>query len=158
MSVEMMGQAPDASDEEARKQVESIVRGMLEKNPSLFEGIKSVMGSVQDLGFFANGSCSGHVLGAFSEGRIIIKDSGEETNRKTLYHEIGHNSWRRMTSQEQEEWTSLFSSSKKFATPYASTSPEEDFAESFSCHMTSVQGCAELLEGKKEFLNRIERS
>ncbi len=155
INVNMQEPFLNPSDEEIVMRVQSLVDEIFENDSSLFKGITSVMVSRQDIGFFGNGSCTGHILGAFSDGKIIIKESGDETNRRTLYHELGHNFWKKMSAQEKEEWITSFGLSSEFVTPYASTSAEEDFAESFSCIRSNENNCAMLSQSKKEILSRI---
>jgi len=151
----ILGQeSAELTDEEIKKGIQIIVDEIHAKDGDLFRGIHHILISREDIGFFGNGSCNGHVLGAFSDGKILVRESGEETNRRTLYHEIGHNVWKRLPDGKKEEWRSLFLSSEHFVTAYASTGAEEDFAESLSCMMTEKDGCASLDGKKREFIEK----
>jgi hypothetical protein len=143
-----------ASNQEIKRSVESMMSDIRMKNAKYLEGIMHVVMSEEDLDFLSEEGipCSGHLLGAIGNGTIIIKESGEETNRKTLHHEIGHNVWRQLSDEQRQKWPF----SEPFVTFYASTSPQEDFADSFSCMMVNFENCMERLSAdKKKFLERV---
>jgi hypothetical protein len=146
----------EITDEEIREQIRSIVDEIHARDASFLDGVDSVLVSRKDLDFLSNSSaCNGHLLGAFSDDKIMIKESGKETNRRTLYHEAGHNVWKNLGEDKKEEWRTLFFSTERFVTPYASISAEEDFSESFACAMTDADGCPALDGKKRIFLEEI---
>jgi hypothetical protein len=122
-----------------------------------------IMISKQDMGFLADsGSVTcpgGNILGAYHNDTILIKDSGEKANKRTLLHEIGHNVWGKVDSQTKERWNELFTDTDEFVTPYASVNANEDFSESFSCYFTGYEGCENwLMEAKLELMQEIINS
>ncbi len=143
-----------ASNPEVKGSIETMISSILLNNPNYLSGVTTIVVSEHDLDFLAEGNvpCGGHLLGAIGNGTIIIKESGFETNKKTLYHEIGHNIWNNLDETQRQSWPF----EGPFVTFYASTSQKEDFAESFSCLMTNFNGCmASLSLEKKSFIETV---
>ena len=148
--------AIELTDEEVKNQIRSIVDEIYGRDKSMLAGVESVLVSREDIDFLGNATeCDGHLLGAFSDGKILIKESGLETNRRTLYHEVGHNVWGKLSEEKRGRWRVLFSSSTGYASAYAGKNAGEDFAESFSCRMTESPSCAQIDEEKKIFIGAI---
>jgi len=47
------------------------------------------------------------------------------------WHEYGHDVWRRLNQSQRDEWRRIHTDTQAMTT-YASTSPEEDFAETYA--------------------------
>ena len=138
----------------AKSDIELLIDEAITKDATYFVGISEIVVSKEDIDFLAHGpqGCQGHLLGALIKDRLVIKDSDNATNKKTLYHELGHNVWRRLSEEQKAKWPFL----EPFVSEYAKVSPEEDFAESFSCAKTNLQKCKELLSKEKiTFINQI---
>ena len=120
-------------------------------------GINKIIVTRQDLDFEQNSTfCDGKIIGAIFNGTILLKESGNITNRKTIYHEVGHNVFKKISEEEKKEWEKLHGNSKIFVSVYASSNYVEDFAESFSCYMTNFDDCSLKLDPLK--LQFIERA
>lgn len=150
----------EITDEELRQQIQDLVDELYEKDRSLLEGIQTISVTRHDLDFLETGEepvCEpGDILGAFGQDKIIIKDSGKEVNRKTFYHEVGHNVWGKLDGKQKEEWEQLHNEDENHVSVYASVNAYEDFAESFSCYSTQFEDCFERLsQRKKDFLSLI---
>ncbi len=154
-TVSVITGASSSMDEGAiKREINKIVEELHETDPLFLKGITSIMVSQEDIDFLADSpfGCGGHLLGALANDTIIIKESGTETNRRTLYHEAGHNRWKQLTAEEQEQWPFK----EPFVSTYASLDAEEDFADSFACLKTNFSLCRnQLSEEKTHFLARI---
>ncbi|HLG24035.1 MAG TPA: hypothetical protein VI564_03860 [Candidatus Nanoarchaeia archaeon] len=152
----------DVSEREAKSQkggIQEIVNEVYTANREFFLGVKNIYVSKEDLNFLASpniSGCSANVLGAYYNGTIIIKDSGDNTNRHTLLHELAHNAWKILSEERKSEWENIFLKSSSFVTPYAKYSKEEDFAESFACYFEDYEGCINPIEKEKlDFISDI---
>lgn len=149
----------EITDQDLKEEIQDLVNEVYAKNRGLLEGIHTISVTRQDLDFLDKGGepvCEpGDILGAFGQDKIIIKDSGKEVNRKTFYHEVGHNVWGKLTGEQKEEWEQLHEENV-YVSVYASVNAYEDFAESFSCYSTQFEDCiGKLSEGKKSFLEKV---
>ena len=137
-------QSPEIDDEKLKHGIKNLVDGIFQSDKKLLQGINQVLISREDIGFLSsqNASCtSANILGAYFNGTIIIKDSGDEVNKHTLFHEIGHNVWKKIDGQKKDEWRLLFSQTKNFINLYSKTNAEEDFAENFACYFAHFDYC-----------------
>lgn len=144
----------EGNNKEMKKEIEKIVQEIHLANGKFLKGITNVIVSKEDIDFLVEGrlGCEGHLLGALTNNTIIIKESGKETNKKTLYHEVGHNVWAQLSEETRGKWPFM----APFVSDYASFDAQEDFAESLSCLMTNFNGCIErLFSEKKLFLEQI---
>ena len=140
-------QKNEIDDNKIKLEIKNVVDEAYLKNKHFLYGIKSIVISKEDLAFAPNNSgCEGQILGAYFNDTILLKDSGNSTNKKTIYHEIGHNVYAKFNDEARSKWEEIFEKSENFVSPYARTNANEDFAESFSCYFADVE-CK--LEGEK---------
>lgn len=150
--------AQPESEQEILTQVEETVLSIFKKNNKLLKGIKHIRIALEDLPYEQSPlpGCSGKILGAYSNDTIIIRHTDQPTNNFTLYHEIGHNVWNKISSHQREIWTNHFHNTKTFVTTYAQKNPEENFAENFACFHTNFRNCKKIMTDQKiEFIQHI---
>jgi len=147
----------EISDDNLKQQIQLMVEEIYTKDRNLLKGINNIFVSKEDLSFEQNSTfCDGKILGVFFNGTILLKESGNTTNRKTLYHEIAHNIFQKIDNTKREEWKKLHNESENFVSIYASKDDVEDFAESFACYFTDFDNCTSRLEsGKHQFIDGI---
>lgn len=95
-----------------------------------------------------------NLVGFFVTGPDEILVFSCPYSRAILLHEIGHAVWAyHCTKQEKDNWLKLWSSNAAWCTSYASTDPEEGFAESFRAYTGGaiIDDCALTPEIKKYF-------
>jgi len=141
-------------------EIKNMVLNVQQHNEKLLEGVKNVYVSQNPIDFLVDNesfSCSAsHILGAHSHGTIIISDAGYETNKHTLYHELGHHLWDNLPQTDKEAWTVLFEQTESFLTQYAKTNPNENFAENVACYFTNYRSCAKnMVPEKVRFVEHV---
>ncbi|MBS3131115.1 hypothetical protein J4212_01665 [Candidatus Woesearchaeota archaeon] len=147
--------SPDNIQVEEKDIVESVKEMVYDFNrqyPSMLKGVNTVSITQESISSLSSKeeSCSGsHILGAYSGDTILIRHVDGEIDKRTLYHEIGHNVWAKLSDEKKGEWARLFSLQKDEVSPYSNTNSKENFAENFACFLIDFEGCREKMIGEK---------